>query len=895
MKHTATTRVAMFGIVFAAGQLLTIPAWSQTCGALTGLLEMQTPAARQAQLYLLDAVLTGQELKVGLTQAERAAAEDFDGVARKCLSQLAAGLDRKIDAGLLRKIALREERLAAIAEEREVLRSQAKFARGALPLKGAQSRPANDRCATAMLLEAGPEGGRWSGATTFATTEDGAPDVWFKVAGAPGLAGLEWAADTRGSRFDTELAVYSACPGDGGEALSQSDDAFGLASAVSLGAPTPSAPVWLRVSGSGYDRGLFELNIAPAGRVTGTVTNTEEEPLADVRVHLRDLAGGYVTTATTDRAGRFVTEGVPVGDYLLQTEAEGYVNQVSGGADCAGLYCDLAKAGTLRVRAGGVTPTAIELKSGATISGRVTDEWTTDTLSGMTVSIWTQNNEYRGFGVSNSQGEYSVASLPDGPLFAFAEATDGYTPTLYGMTGCPTDDCYPYNQGSPIGTTNGQTTSGIDFALTPGGVISGRVTNANGGQALEGARIEFYMNGVFKGTTNSGADGRYTSPGMQGARDHMIIARMDGFIGELFNDVPCFGACDLSQGHLVWVTHGGDAEDHNIALSPGGTITGKVTANGTGEPLEGIQIDISNVSAEVVASVFTNADGDYAVTLPAGTYFAVALASYPYEKMPYGAPIPAVVGETLSGIDFALLLGGSISGVLLDNRTDEPIANASVNIWDGNNNFAAWAQTDDDGLWSTTVSGILPSGNYYVVTQVQDGIHFDELWQGIICPPDTGGCWPPNAGTPVGVQAETDTSSIDFALEPYGGISGNVSSDRSGLPIPGVTIEVWDSAGDRVATTTTNDEGNFQKIGLPIEELYYVTAEGPDMDTMIYDGVICTHSCDPTTGTSIIFGAGVTVGGINFLVDTSQIFKDDFESGNVVPQWSAAIGMAPLP
>src|SRR5262245_16691597 len=119
-----------------------------------------------------------------------------------------------------------------------------------------------------------------------------------------------------------------------------------------------------------------------------------------------------------------------------------------------------------------------------------------------------------------------------------------------------------------------------------------------------------------------------------------------------------------------------------------GVIRGRVVRADTGEPLRRVQVRIEEWSAKDQsgpASTMTDAQGRYELTqLPAGTYFLKA-ARGGYVEMGYGQrrpfergrPIEVAEGAVLQNIDFAMTLGGVVTGRVVD-EMGEAVAQASV-------------------------------------------------------------------------------------------------------------------------------------------------------------------------------------------------------------------------
>src|SRR5215468_4009656 len=115
-----------------------------------------------------------------------------------------------------------------------------------------------------------------------------------------------------------------------------------------------------------------------------------------------------------------------------------------------------------------------------------------------------------------------------------------------------------------------------------------------------------------------------------------------------------------------------------IKLAPGGrTLTGTVS-DATGGPIAGARIDAARLSSfaeagDAVATATTGADGKYRMTVAEG---ALQVAASSPDYAPQARRVE--VGPAGAVADFALVPGGVIEGVVRDERTHEPVADASV-------------------------------------------------------------------------------------------------------------------------------------------------------------------------------------------------------------------------
>jgi len=99
------------------------------------------------------------------------------------------------------------------------------------------------------------------------------------------------------------------------------------------------------------------------------------------------------------------------------------------------------------------------------------------------VTVFDSTGAEAGSASTDGSGVYSVWGLPAGSYTVeFSDDVDGYLPQFYnGQSSIAT--------ANPVTVSLGQTTSGVDAALTTGGRVSGAVTDAVTGQAIAGAQV----------------------------------------------------------------------------------------------------------------------------------------------------------------------------------------------------------------------------------------------------------------------------------------------------------------------------------------------------------------------------------------------------------------------
>ena len=167
-------------------------------------------------------------------------------------------------------------------------------------------------------------------------------------------------------------------------------------------------------------------------------------------------------------------------------------------------------------------------------------------------------------------------------------------------------------------------------------------------------------------------------------------------------------------------------------------------------------------------------------------------------------PVAVSVGVETSGIDFALELGGSISGQVTRDSDDLPVSGIQVLVWDYSNGMGfGGSQTLADGTY--TITG-LPPGNYRLMANASGTEYAGEYYDNVT---DS------NAAVQVLVTEGNDTIGNNFSLGLGGSISGTVL-DPYGQPVSAVQVDVHEyNTGTWFGSTQTLPDGSFTLDGLP--------------------------------------------------------------------------------
>jgi len=626
-----------------------------------------------------------------------------------------------------------------------------------------------------------------------------------------------------------------------------------------------------------------------SGRVTDATTGA---PLAGVTVSFRTSWGPGGGSATSSASGWYTAGFVTPGNYYLCTSNSlGYFDAVyGGGAPVAG--CLWAQGMPVRVSAGESITVNFALTKGATITGTVTDAATGAPLSGVTVYFHTSSNATVGSATTDASGAYTNGMLRAGTYCLRTLNTGGYLNQRYANLPCASSDCYPYNTGTAVSVTVGQALGGIDFALTLGGTISGTITAAATGSPLAGVTVSV-RNALASAaeSTTTDASGVFTRNGLPTGSYAVYTANSQGYADEVYDDVLCAsGRCanHLGQATPVDVTAGAITSGADFALGLAGTIAGTVTDAVSGLPIPDVEVSVHNAAGEGLRYALTDAAGQYVVAgLPAGTHYVRAAAEGNYINeihadlpcpsctktqggwltVPPGATgVPVTLAATTAGINFALLPGGAVTGIVTDAATGAPLANVTVEA--SNGDITRRGSTNTSGVY---IVGGLITGTYAVRTLPPSyGNHVAEVYDGVPC--RDRACHGVT-GTGVNVTTSATTAGINFALDQGGSISGTVTAEFYNVPLQSVDVLVYRAGASAYsARGSTNSSGVFTATGLATGSYYLVTDAHRGTDghlsgyaDELYGGKACPlHACTVTDGVPVSVALGATTSGIDF-------------------------------
>jgi hypothetical protein len=662
------------------------------------------------------------------------------------------------------------------------------------------------------------------------------------------------------------------------------------------GSPPDSVAVTLGATTTGID---FALD--PGGRISGSVKDANNLPLANVPVDIFNSTGNQADEVLTDGSGNFISSGLATGTYYAGTRNSlGLVDYVWNNFLCAGSFCNQTQGTPIAVTLPSTT-TGINfvMVPGQTISGTVTAAAGGAPIANVSINLMNANGAFVGGANTDAFGAYTIGAVPPG-TYTVATFANGFVQQLYNHVSC-SNGCPPSPAGTPLVVAN-QPVTNINFSLlaTGGtGSITGTVTDVVGGTSPTGLQVQLFSPAftggaqpLFTTTTNAGA---YTFNNIPvgsyyvrtNANASGVLPSGIPLINQLYNGVACVN-CSLSTtsaGTLVTVSSGATTTNINFALQRGGFISGTITKSSDGTPIQNIGAQIFNSAGVALGTFNTTASGVFSTQgLPAGTYYVRTANNQGYVNQQWqnqacpqtgclptsGTPV-VVTGAQVSGIDFALALGGRISGTVTDASNAQALPFAQVAIFSSAGFNLGSANTDASGNYTT--SG-LPAGSYFLRTatglinlanNTQAGF-VDQLYSSTQCVP---ACLNATAGTPVAVTSGATTGNINFALSRGGMIAGAVIDAATGIGVP-VGVQIYTAAGVLAKTAGTNTAGGYTVAGLPPGTYFARTSAGNGVfyQDKLYNGMPCSSGCSVTSGTPITVLSGLVSNGVDFALSS---------------------------
>ena len=593
---------------------------------------------------------------------------------------------------------------------------------------------------------------------------------------------------------------------------------------------------------------LFDSNADNVGitlelgkKISGTISGLEEGDVLWIDAcseSTRDCGGMEVIAK--DTTADFTIEGIgSAKDFRVSVNSDRFVHGFYNEKVARLVPWD--KATLIDTTDGNVTDVNVTVSAGRTISG---------TVSGLDEGelAWVDaHSEKTGSGcgaevIGIGDGEdvaYEIKGLGFARDFRVSIHSDDYIGGFYGPT-------LTHWERAKLISTKDSDVDRIDFTLSTGKTISGKITGLDEGEWAEieawSKKAEFWGGTPVKGQ-GKGVPVDYEITGLAAADDYCVFFRPRGYKHEEQCDV------DSASGDPI-----------SFTISEGKSISGTISL-GTDHPYQWVWVDAFSEKNDEWGFVDVETDetgtaeyeikglgvaDDYIVSAGAGRRHIFYKNTLFWRE----AARVNLSGSSATGIDFNFVesqgnemfftLSGTIAGLSDD---DEDIV-INIDAWDETTQASCGTERNGNGEFSIDLPA---EGNYKI------GIYAAGYADAYYGGPDTlVSDW--EDAEAVSLTEDKDIGTLTFSADDVGyTISGTVT-DSSGNGLADVTVEVTGADGT-VLSTTTDSDGNYEVEVLDGDYTVSVISTSGN-----HEGSVTTSGSDATKDISLGAGNGTLAG-----------------------------------
>ena len=375
----------------------------------------------------------------------------------------------------------------------------------------------------------------------------------------------------------------------------------------------------------------------------------------------------------------------------------------------------------------------------------------------------------------------------------------------------------------------------VNAAITTAdsGMITGVIYETDGVTPLPGPSASLYgypNQGGYGGIYNL-SDGRYYLGGLPPGNYSLMIGPGYPWANQWYNNTFYH-----SEADPIAVGGPGSVVTIDVALQPGGLITGVVYAADGVTPLEHVNVDLeeghhgSCTDADGRYTIYGATYGDNFVRAGGGWNWCLNRNSeysveYYQESADFAGATAIILGaeqDIVANINFTLEEGGTITGTVYTDDGVTPLADEHIELQHLDGSWAGNGCTDADGHYA--ISGLAP-GSYRISAGGgwnwclnQNSLYVTEYWQ------ET---WDWNAATPIEITSPGQVvPGIDFTLDLGGSVAGAVYEEDGVTPLVNVNVNISSYEDGRWnGGACTDADGHYVINGVPLGS-YRVSAGG---------------------------------------------------------------------
>ena len=586
---------------------------------------------------------------------------------------------------------------------------------------------------------------------------------------------------------------------------------------------------------------------APRGELAGSISGVILEPTGPLPVANAqvDVVGAGVSVRkrmSTGANGQYLVSGLPPGSYrVVVTKSESERRFFTTHFRTSGIGLSFRDASLVPVTTGqNVTGINLRMIRRADFLGSIagTVRRTSDgaPIGTGLVQVRAAFSDFADT-VDIVDGHYRMDRLPAGNYFVSALAP-GFARQLYSRA-------LYYQQASvvtvPLPLAGGSVT-GIDFALTPGGSVSGTIRRqADPGLSVPSAQVAIFTDtGRVFALIAANPQGSYRFDflplGIYRVGAWVAPTALQNLAFELYQDATSF------SGATPVVLDGAnpDAVGVDLTLPDGGAIAG-VVEDGVGQPVVGASVIAQPEHNPLGLSLtaVAGADGSYRIEkLASGRYIVQAGAAGRVRQFHDGTllrhratPVDVGPGLTAGGIDFQLVSGRKLNGTV--RLGTQAIDGARLLLSSDSAEYTQNARSNPDGSFSFL--GVPALGDYRLIVSA-----------------------PNVAPKVVPVDLRTADGVVNVTLEPGYTLAGRVFSGN-GIPILGAAVELTHLRLPRAFSIRTDASGRFSFEHLPAIGGYRIAATGPN-SSRVSRGNISLEAGD-VLDLNLVLGVGRSISG----------------------------------